>query len=172
MNYWERWIGAWKKKTASMSVEEKGAYGELLDWYYANECALPGDQEACYRIAGVRTESEAKACDRVLKLAFVKDERGYTNKRADEEIAKRHAYVARQSEAGRKRWSQPDKDGVIHAKGNGAWWKTREGVLDMGQKLQLPPRTGEEMAAYKDRLFEAIKAERQPAAGASGKFDD
>lgn len=172
MNYWERWIGAWKKKTAAMSAEEKGIYGELLDWYYANETPLPADQDACYRIAGVRTEAEQKSCDRVLKIAFKKDAHGYNNQRADEEIAKRKAYVARQSAHGKARWSKPDRDGVIHGKGNGAWWKARDGIEAKGKELGIAARPGEEMGEYKDRLFAEIEARKSATAGTSGKFDD
>lgn len=176
MKFWKRWISDYRGKTQGLSLAEIGAYDILLDEYYAHERPLPASKDALYRICGAFTADEQKAVDSIVGRFFVDSPEGLRNKKADEYIADQTAYLKGQAERGKRgaaaTWSKPDKDAVIHAKGNGAWWKTREGVLDMGQKLQLPPRTGEEMAAYKDRLFEAINAQRQSSGGVAGKFDD
>lgn len=100
MNYWERWIGAWKAKTAHLSSEEKGVYGELLDHEYATELPLPLDQVALERIAGAKTPSECKAVARIAATMFTCTTAGYINPRAHEEIERRRDYIARQRERG------------------------------------------------------------------------
>lgn len=39
-----------------------------------------------------------------------------------------------------------------------AWWATDKGVLDMGQKLGISPRPGEELPQFKQRVVEKFKA--------------
>ena len=107
MNYWQRWIGDWKRKTAHLSAEAKGIYGELLDHIYATHATLPMDKEALYRIAGARSASECKTTDAVVREFFIEHDGGYTNKRAIEEISRRESYSAAQSERARLRWDRP-----------------------------------------------------------------
>lgn len=38
-----------------------------------------------------------------------------------------------------------------------AWWTTEQGVLAKGRELGIQARPGEEMAAYKQRLVEAMR---------------
>lgn len=104
MNYWERWIGDWKRKTAHLSAEAKGIYSELLDHEYATHKPLPLDREDIYRLAGARTASECKSTDKVLAEFYTKTEAGYVNPRAQEEIAKRSAYVEAQRGRANARW--------------------------------------------------------------------
>lgn len=104
MKYWERWIGDWKRKTSRLSAEAKGIYGELLDEEYATEGPLPLDREELYRIAGARTESECAALDRVIAKFYQKGAEGYTNRRAQAEIARRREYVSGQRDRARRRW--------------------------------------------------------------------
>lgn len=118
MNYWERWIGDWKRKTAHLSAEQKGVYGELLDHCYANECGLPAELEDCCRIAGATTKSERAAVERVLRDFFPDG----INKRANEEITKRHAFVEKQRGNANRRWeaeANKPKPAARKSKGNG-----------------------------------------------------
>lgn len=87
MNYWPRWIGAIKKRTATLSLAEMGAYDRLLDHYYAEEQPLPADLDECCRIASALTKDERKAVEKVLSKFFSLTERGHANERADEEIS-------------------------------------------------------------------------------------
>ena len=109
MNYWDRWIGDWKRKTAHLSAEAKGIYGELLDHAYATESPLPLDHEQVYRLAGARTASECKNTDKVLACFFLKTDSGYVNKRASEEISKRQSFVAAQRERANARWHRQEE---------------------------------------------------------------
>lgn len=38
-----------------------------------------------------------------------------------------------------------------------AWWATEKGIMDMGAKMGLRPRAGEELPAYKQRVVDAFK---------------
>ena len=117
MNYWERWIGAWKKKTGHLSLIEKGAYGELLDYQYANDAQfLPLDSQALYRIAGAIKRDECAAVDSVMRQCYERSEQGFANSRATEEIEKRAAFVSKQRELAQRRWSKPDADGEVKPK--------------------------------------------------------
>ena len=118
MNYWERWIGDWKRKTAHLSAEAKGIYGELLDHEYATHKALPLEHEAVYRIAGARSDSECASTDRVLSEFYTRTEQGYVNKRAQEEISKRSAYVEAQRIRANVRWHPQEEK--PKPKGNGS----------------------------------------------------
>lgn len=104
MNYWERWIGDWKRKTSHLSIEKKGAYAELLDHIYATEMPLPTDFDDLCRLTGARTESECASLRYVLENFFTLTPKGYMNKKADEEIAKRHAFVESRRSAAFTRW--------------------------------------------------------------------
>lgn len=87
MNYWPRWINAIKKRTASLSLAEMGAYDRLLDHYYSEETPLPADLDECCRLTSAITKDERRAVERVLNRYFVLGPDGYRNERADEEIA-------------------------------------------------------------------------------------
>ena len=126
MNYWERWIGDWKKKTAALSFEQKGAYGELLDYLYANEThTLPLDKDAVYRIAGAFGASERRAVDSILlpeARFFILDDAGYHQKRVSAELEKRRAYVGKQRELAQRRWAKEPQETrqAVRPKANGS----------------------------------------------------
>lgn len=86
MNYWPRWIGAIKKRTATLSLMQMGAYDRLLDHYYAEEGPLPAALDECYRITGALTKAEQEAVRFVLGKFFVLTDSGHAQERADDEI--------------------------------------------------------------------------------------
>lgn len=86
MNYWPRWINAIKKRTASLSLMQMGAYDRLLDHYYAEDGPLPGTVIECCRIVGAVTKPEQEAVRFVLDRFFNLEDGQYRNERADEEI--------------------------------------------------------------------------------------
>lgn len=87
MNFWPRWINAIKKRTATLSLMQMGAYDRLLDHYYAEEKPLPGTRDECYRIVSATSKAEQEAVRAVLDKYFVLRDGFYWNERADEEIA-------------------------------------------------------------------------------------
>lgn len=115
-NYWQRWIGDWKRKTAHLSACQKGVYGELLDHLYASDCAeLPSSEDMIFRIAGAVDDAEREAVRAVLAQFFSKTERGFVNGRVAEEIAKRGAYVALRRAGAQKRWAAKPQPAITTA---------------------------------------------------------
>jgi uncharacterized protein YdaU (DUF1376 family) len=87
MNYWPRWINAITNATAHLTLIEMGAYDRLLDHYYKTEAPIPGSFENCCRIVRAMTKQEREAVSRVLESFFVVGQDGYSQERADSEIA-------------------------------------------------------------------------------------
>ena len=106
MKFWPRYVGDFKKKTAALSLLEKGVYTELLDYYYANEQPLPAEPARIWAIVGARTETEKHALDHVLTTFFTKNGSGWVNERAAEEIAKWHEKSTKAQASARKRWTK------------------------------------------------------------------
>ena len=106
MKFWPRYTGEWKKKTADLSVIEKGAYSELLDYCYANECPIPLEPRRIYQIVGAITPVEQKAVDVVLVRFFKKNGSGYVNERVMEELAKWQDKSQKASANANKRWGK------------------------------------------------------------------
>lgn len=88
MNFWPRYVGDMQRKTGHLSCAEMGAYDRLLDHVYSTEEALPGDFEACCRIARAMDKHERKAVESVLRQFFSLESGLYVNSRASEEIEK------------------------------------------------------------------------------------
>lgn len=88
MNYYERHIGDYIKKTAHLSLLEHGIYTRLLDVYYDREEPIPENKVA--RLVGAVTEAETQALQVVLQEFFQLQDGAWANSRCDEEIA---AYV-------------------------------------------------------------------------------
>lgn len=70
MKYYSKHIGDFATATRLLSLTERGAYNELMDYYYASEKPLPADLDALCRIAGAFSEQERAAVDKVSKQFF------------------------------------------------------------------------------------------------------
>ena len=111
MRYWMRWISDFRGKTQGCSIAELGAYGVMLDEYYAHQKPIPADKNSLYRLCGAIEQHERDAVDRIASRFFVLNGDGTLhNKRADEEIAEYKAYCEKQAKHGRsgamKRWGK------------------------------------------------------------------
>lgn len=87
MNYYRRYVGDYLGKTMRLSTTEHGAYGLLLDFYYAEEKPIPLDHDEVYVICRAIQPGDRAAVDKVLAAYFDKEADGYHNARADKEIA-------------------------------------------------------------------------------------
>lgn len=120
MNYYRRFMGDYAKKTAALSLAEHGAYTLLLDELYSTETPLPAEHEALYRLCRAMTKTEQDAVRSVADRFFPVGADGLRhNQRADEEIAKAQATIAKQrasgAESAAKRWSTTGStDGSTH----------------------------------------------------------
>ncbi len=114
MNYYPRFPGDYMRKTMHLSMVEDGAYTRLLDWYYANDRAIPHDRR--YAVSRATCSVERTAVDAVLAEFFVVDGAEHRNERADTEIAaasKRiEAAKLNGSKGGRKPKPQPNENPV------------------------------------------------------------
>ncbi|KVC81414.1 hypothetical protein WI75_08690 [Burkholderia ubonensis] len=72
MKYYSKHIGDFATATRLLSLMERGAYNELMDYYYATEKPLPADLDALCRIAGAFSEQERTAVDKVSRQFFEK----------------------------------------------------------------------------------------------------
>jgi len=124
--YYPRWIGSIQKDTGHLSCAELGAYDRLLDHYYSTESPLPGDVDACCRIARAMTKDERKAVASVLCEFFTLDDGQYHQERADREIAKIQSLVSvsqnNGKKGGRPKKTQSDTDypqNITHKKPSG-----------------------------------------------------
>lgn len=106
MKFWPRYVGDFKKKTASLTLLEKGVYTELLDYYYANEQPLPSEPARIMAIVGAKTAAEYKAVGTVLAMFFVKNGVGWENERAAEEIEKWHLKSKKAAASAEARWKK------------------------------------------------------------------
>jgi len=87
MNYYRRYVGDYLKDTSRLSMLEHGAYGLLLDYYYAEERPIPLDLDEVFRMVRAIAPAERRAIEKVLSAYFERRADGYHNARADEEIA-------------------------------------------------------------------------------------
>jgi uncharacterized protein YdaU (DUF1376 family) len=94
MNFYKRFVGDFQRDTGHLSLAEVGAYDRLLDHYYATERALPGDVEACCRIARAMTKDERKAVDSVLRQFFTLEDDEHRQARADRELSELKPKIA------------------------------------------------------------------------------
>jgi uncharacterized protein YdaU (DUF1376 family) len=81
VNYYERHLGDYARDTGHLTMLEHGAYGLLLDRYYATEQGLPVDD--VLRLARARTKEERAAVNRVLKEFFVLREGVWVHEKCD-----------------------------------------------------------------------------------------
>ena len=58
MNYYEHWLGDYRKKTGRLRMADHGAYRLLLDEYYAEEQPLPAPYDELYVICGAMTKDD------------------------------------------------------------------------------------------------------------------
>jgi len=103
VNYYERYLGDYQRDTGDLSMIEHGAYGQLLDHYYATEMPLPAEKARLYRVCRAILPDEQAAVDMVVDRFFPIGSDGFRhNWRADEEIdkARRRIEAARNNGKG------------------------------------------------------------------------
>lgn len=106
MKFYPRYVGDWKKKTAALTLLEKGVYSELLDYCYATEEPLPADNARIMAIVGAKSAAEYKAVGTVLEMFFKKNGKGWENERAQEEISAWHEKSGKASASAAARWAK------------------------------------------------------------------
>ena len=97
MEFYRKYPGDYRKKTARLSLAEHGAYNLLLDESYATEGPPPVDEAECFRICSALNQTEQQAVRRVLEMFFPVVNGARINKRAAEQlpIEQHRRYVAK-----------------------------------------------------------------------------
>lgn len=99
MHYYQFNIGDYVSHTRHLSAIEDIAYRRLLDAYYLSERPLNSGLTSVARQIGMREHEEEVGL--VLEEFFVLGEDGWTNHRADKEIAHYKSKIEQASKAGR-----------------------------------------------------------------------
>ena len=102
MHYFPFHIGDYRAATAHLSNEEDLAYHRLLHVYYDTELPIPLDLEPLAR----RLRVPRAAIETVLADFFILTEAGWTNSRADTEIAKYQSFSVSGKKGAETRWSK------------------------------------------------------------------
>lgn len=87
MNYYDKHLGDWAKKTGHLSMIEEGAYNRLCDWCYAHERPLPLAMSDVYRVARATTPTERRAVQRVIEEFFMLADDGWHQGRIDKVLS-------------------------------------------------------------------------------------
>jgi uncharacterized protein YdaU (DUF1376 family) len=105
MEFYRKYPGDYRKKTARLSLAEHGAYNLLMDETYATEGPPPVDEMECFRICGALNQTEQEAVRRVLAMFFPVVNGARINKRAAEQLPieqhRRHVAKANGKNGGR-----------------------------------------------------------------------
>lgn len=106
MNYYQHHIGDYSAATGHLSWDEDMAYTRLLRAYYHAEKGIPAGQQ--YRLARATTPAQKRAVDAVLAEFFALSESGsgWTQKRAEQEIADYREKQSKASASAKARWSR------------------------------------------------------------------
>lgn len=150
MNYYERFMGDYGKKTGRLSLIKHGAYALLLDAYYSEEEPLPADYDELFRICRAMDKGEREAVKVVADKFFPVAIDGMRhNERADEEIAKARKRIQASKENGRKGGRKAKPNPTDNQTGN------PPGYL---QDTQQGTRTGVHHTPYPSKPIQEITA--------------
>ena len=111
MNYYSFHVGDFAAHTSHLYPMEELAYRRMLDQYYLSESPLPADPERVARLIGMRDQTAMVS--EILSEFFLKSEDGWSNKRADAEIATYQAKASRAKAANASRWSEKASELVL-----------------------------------------------------------
>jgi uncharacterized protein YdaU (DUF1376 family) len=146
VNWFEKHLGDWAKKTGHLSMLEEGAYNRMVDWCYAHEKPLPLPEKDVLKCARVRSPAEKAATLRVLHEFFVLMEDGWHQTRVDRRIAEfvktRPASAeAKLAQNERKKRSRERRAALFEALRNAGlsplWNATNRELLDMFEEYEV-----------------------------------
>ncbi len=100
MNYFNFHLGDWASHTSGLTMAERGAYLTILAAILATE--KPVTKDRILVMCKASNQAGRKVVESVLNEFFYPTEGGYTNKRAQEEIAAFAGIKARSKENGKK----------------------------------------------------------------------
>jgi uncharacterized protein YdaU (DUF1376 family) len=104
MNYYPHHIGDYLRDTSHLSALEDGIYRRMLDLYYASEKPLPLNISGLCRLVRARSREEKVAVDTILEEFFVRRANGFSQRRAEAEIAKAQEKSGKAKASANMRW--------------------------------------------------------------------
>ena len=110
MHYYQFNIGDYQSHTSHLSDIEDLAYRRMLDWCYLHEKALPVEPSDVARLVRMRLHSESIAS--VLQEYFERNEDGWINLRAIEEMLKVGMKSEKASASAKARWGKKDANAL------------------------------------------------------------
>lgn len=118
MEFYPRYVGDLLRDTSHLDMEEFGCYSILLDWYYANECAIPVDK--VWIICRARTTKQRKIASKIVSEFFTQVSGHWINTRCDTEIAKYLDKSNKAAGSARARWDKIRNADAMrtHSEGN------------------------------------------------------
>lgn len=151
MNYYKRHLGDYAKDAGHLSMLEHGAYTLLLDRYYAVERPIPTAE--AYKVCRAREANERETVDAVLAEFFTDTPDGWTNKRADQEIATYKAKAVRNQESGKKGGRPPKSETQTVSDENPNGFQTETQTVSKNNPSHKPLATSQkdqELVTYGD----------------------
>jgi uncharacterized protein YdaU (DUF1376 family) len=102
MNYYSRYPSHYLAATVHLTMEQDGAYGRLMDWYYSNERPIPDAKR--YVIGRATSKKERAAIDSVLSEFFSPSDDGseWVQTRVEKELDKAAPKIQAAKENGKK----------------------------------------------------------------------
>jgi uncharacterized protein YdaU (DUF1376 family) len=95
-------MGDYARKTAHLTLAQRGAYDALLDHYYSTRRSLPADLASLCRICNAQGNAETESVSEIVNEFFPLNGDGTRhNKRADEEIRRWNAQAIVNKEVGK-----------------------------------------------------------------------
>lgn len=101
MHYYQKNIPDFNNATRHLTRQERSIYSDLLELQYDLESPLPGDLDWICRRILANSESERTDVERMLNEYFDSVEQGWSNRRAEREIAHYQSKIESASKAGK-----------------------------------------------------------------------
>ena len=138
MNFYKRYMGDYARKTAHLTLAQRGAYDALLDHYYSTRRSLPADLESLCRICNAQGKAETEAVSGIIEEFFPLNGDGTRhNKRADEEIRRWNVQASVNKEIGKLGGRPKKTESVISENRIGFDLETESVVEVRSQKLEV-----------------------------------
>lgn len=100
MNWYTHYIGDYLRDTMHLSWLEDLAYRRLLETYYATEKPIPTSVQQVFNICRTRSKEQEAAVTDVLRMFFIKTEKGYSHEKVEEILAKSKYVQQKRAKAG------------------------------------------------------------------------
>lgn len=101
MYYYQKHIGDFNNATRHLTRVERSLYSDAIELYYETEKPLINDFERLCKLLLAVTEEEKTALKSILSEFFTETEKGFLNKRCNEEIVKYQSLISSRSKAGK-----------------------------------------------------------------------